>query len=185
MPVTARLRGTGRGVARLPYRGHVGEPSEKDELRIGTQEREDAIKILGDHFSEGRLPIDEYEERVGQAVEAQTRGELRPLFRDLPAPYPAFMVPPVRRVEPVPVPMYPQRTAVERVEPSDRYRVVAGVLQIVLPFGTGRFYTGHTSMAMAQLFLMFIGVGVIWSIVDGIVLLVGGGTDAYGRPLKI
>ncbi len=163
----------------------VGEPVGSDQLRIGTAEREEAVRILGDHFAEGRLAVDEYEDRVGMAVEARTRGELRPLFDDLPTPYPAFMVPPVRPVEPVPVPMYPQYTGVQPYEPSDRYRVVAGVLQIVLPFGTGRFYTGHTAVALAQLFTVFIGVGVLWSIIDGIVLLIGGGTDAYGRPLRI
>jgi hypothetical protein len=165
--------------------GRVGEPIEPDELRIGTQEREEAVKVLGDHFSAGRLPVDEYEERVGEAVEARTRGDLRPLFRDLPAPYPAFMVPPVRPVEAVPVPAYPQRHDVASYGESDRYRVVAGVLQIVFPFGVGRFYTGHTGIAVAQLVTTFIGVGVIWSIIDGIIILAGGGTDAYGRRLKI
>ncbi len=162
-----------------------GDIAGYDELRVGTREREDAVKILGDHFSEGRLPVEEYEERVGEAVAAKTRGDLRPLFRDLPAPYPAFMVPPVRPVQPVPVPVYPPYNAIQPAMPSERYRVVAGVLQIVFPFGVGRFYTGHTGMALAQLFTMFIGVGVIWSIIDGIVLLVGGGTDAEGRPLRI
>ncbi|HEY0454560.1 DUF1707 domain-containing protein [Actinophytocola sp.] len=164
----------------------MGEPigQDADAIRIGTQEREDAIKILGEHFAEGRLPVDEYEDRVGKAIDAQTRGQLRPLFGDLPAPYPAFMVPPVRPVAAVPVPVFPEHNAVQ-VVPSERYRVVAGVLQILLPFGIGRFYTGHTGIALAQLFTMFIGVGVIWSIIDGVVMLVGGGTDAYGRPLKI
>jgi hypothetical protein len=170
-------------VARLSYRESVGEP-EADDLRVGTREREEAARILGDHFAEGRLPVDEYEERVGKAVEAQTRGDLRPLFRDLPAPYPPFMVPPVRPVQPVPVPMYPPYNAVQPAEPSERYRVVAGVLQILLPFGIGRFYTGHTGIALAQLFTMFIGVGVIWSFIDGIVLLTSGGTDADGRELR-
>lgn len=170
-------------MARSRIVDHVSEPAESDELRIGTREREEAVKLLGDHLSEGRLELGEYEERVGKAVEARTRGELRPLFRDLPPPYPAFMVPPVRPVMPVPVPVYPQR-AVTEYEESDRYRVVAGVLQIIFPFGVGRFYTGHTGIALAQLFTMFIGVGVIWSFIDGIILLAGGGTDAYGRPLR-
>jgi Domain of unknown function (DUF1707)/TM2 domain len=172
-------------VARLPYRENVSELAGSDELRIGTREREEAVQVLGEHFAEGRLQIDEYEDRVGQAVEARTRGDLRPLFRDLPAPYPAFMVPPVRPVQPVAVPVYPRHTAVDHYVESDRYRVVAGVLQIVFPFGVGRFYTGHTGIALAQLFTMFIGVGVVWSIIDGIIMLVGGGTDAYGRQLKI
>ena len=68
---------------------------------------------------------------------------------------------------------------------SDKSKIAAGVLQIVLPIGIGRFYTGHAGIAVAQLLTaMFCGVGVIWSIVDGIVLLVNGGTDAQGRRLR-
>jgi hypothetical protein len=162
----------------------VEEPIEADALRVGTREREDAVTILGGHFSEGRLQVHEYEERVGKAVEARTRGDLRPLFRDLPAPYPAFMVPPVRPIEPVAVPVYPQRYDIEPYGQSDRYRVPAGVLQIVFPFGVGRFYTGHNGIAIAQLLTSFIGVGVIWSMIDGIIILAGGGRDPYGRPLR-
>jgi TM2 domain-containing membrane protein YozV len=54
----------------------------------------------------------------------------------------------------------------------------------VLPFGIGRFYTGHTHIAVAQLVLVFVGVGVIWSIIDGVLLLINGGTDAQGRRLR-
>jgi uncharacterized protein DUF1707/TM2 domain-containing protein len=170
------------GVARPAYREFVGEPVENDQLRVGTREREDAIKLLGDHFAEGRLQAEEYEERVDHAIEAKTRGDLRGLFRDLPEPYPAFMVPPTRPAESAPA--HAQRNAVEQVEPSDRYRVVAGLLQILLPFGIGRFYTGHTTMAVAQLVLVFCGVGMIWSFVDGLLLLISGGSDADGRPLR-
>jgi len=74
------------------YRGVV-EAKDSDELRIGTQEREDAARALGEHFADGRIPVDEYEERVGQVFEARTRADLRPLFADLPAPHPAFMTP--------------------------------------------------------------------------------------------
>jgi hypothetical protein len=158
-----------------------------DGLRIGTQEREDAIKILSDHMSEGRLSLDEYDQRMSAAVAATTRADLRPLFADLPAPYPAFMAPPapVPLLPPAgPPPVYYQHAPPPSVY-SDKYRVVAGALQIVLPFGTGRFYTGHTSMALAQLLLVFVGVGVIWSLVDGVVLLIGGGTDAHGRQLRV
>ena len=60
------------------------------------------------------------------------------------------------------------------------------MLQIVLPFGVGRFYTGHTGLGVAQLLIVLLtyGVGAIWPIIDGIVLLVGGGTDSYGRQLQ-
>jgi TM2 domain-containing membrane protein YozV len=70
---------------------------------------------------------------------------------------------------------------------SDKSKVVAGILQLVLgAFGAGRFYTGHTGIAVAQLLVTFgtCGIGQIWGIVDGIMILVQGGTDAQGRPLR-
>lgn len=168
----------------------TAEPSGQDALRVGTTEREDAIKILGDHFAAGRLPMHEYEHRVDAAVNAQTAGEFRPLFKDLPAPHPAFLdptaakavsLPPPAPPLPVPRPHSPHAPAVY----SHKSRVAAGLLQIMLPFGTGRFYTGHTGMAVAQLCLVFVGVGVIWSLIDGVLLLATGGTDGEGRPLRL
>ncbi len=170
------------------YRGDV-EAKDSDELRIGTQEREDAIRALGDHFADGRIPVDEYEERVGQALEAKTRADLRPLFVDLPAPHPAFMTPP-RTAAPLVRAFAPDPLAVNDPVPSspvyysDRSRVAAGVLQLVLPFGIGRFYTGHTGLAVAQLVTSFMFVGVIWCWIDGIMMLANGGTDVDGRPLR-
>jgi TM2 domain-containing membrane protein YozV len=70
---------------------------------------------------------------------------------------------------------------------SDKSKVVAGVLGITLgAFGAGRFYTGHTGMAVGQLVvtLATCGLGQFWGIIDGIMLLVNGGTDAQGRVLR-
>jgi TM2 domain-containing membrane protein YozV len=67
---------------------------------------------------------------------------------------------------------------------SDRLKVIAALLQLFLPFGTGRFYTGHTGIAIAQLVLVVFGIGVVWSFIDGIVLLAGDPTDPDGRPLR-
>jgi TM2 domain-containing membrane protein YozV len=153
--------------------------SEPDALRIGTQEREDAIRVLGEHFAAGRLSVDEYEKRVTEALESQTRGDLRPLFGDLPAPYPAFMIPPPAAAV---MPVYPPSTYPAVY--SDKNKIAAGLLQILLPFGIGRFYTGDTGIAVAQLLTSLIFVGVIWSFVDGIILLVSGGTDGQGRQLR-
>jgi TM2 domain-containing membrane protein YozV len=164
----------------------VSEPVDRDALRIGTQELEDAIQALGDHFAAGRLPTDEYEQRVTGVLEAQTRGQLRQFFDDLPAPHPRFMTPlrtpPPAPLPLVPVPAYPP---VMHTGYSDKSRVAAGLLQILLPFGIGRFYTGHIGIAVAQLLTVFVGVGVIWSMIDGVILLTAGGTDSYGRPLRI
>ncbi|HEX8867380.1 MAG TPA: TM2 domain-containing protein, partial [Lentzea sp.] len=66
---------------------------------------------------------------------------------------------------------------------SDKSKVAAGVLQLFLGhFGVGRFYMGDTGIAVAQL-LTCGGCG-IWALIDGIMILVNGGTDAQGRKLR-
>jgi TM2 domain-containing membrane protein YozV len=67
---------------------------------------------------------------------------------------------------------------------SEKSKVTAGVLQLLLGgFGVGRFYTGHTGMALGQLFTCG-GCG-IWALIDGIMLLAGKDqTDAQGRVLR-
>jgi TM2 domain-containing membrane protein YozV len=70
---------------------------------------------------------------------------------------------------------------------SDKSKVVAGVLGIALGgFGAGRFYTGHTSIAIGQLVVTLVtcGLGHFWGLIDGIMILVNGGTDAEGRILR-
>ncbi|MEU3643573.1 NINE protein [Lentzea sp. NPDC034063] len=66
---------------------------------------------------------------------------------------------------------------------SDKSKIAAGLLQLFLGnFGIGRFYMGDTGIAVAQL-LTCGGCG-IWSLIDGVLILINGGTDAEGRPLK-
>ena len=70
---------------------------------------------------------------------------------------------------------------------SDKSKLVAGLLQILLgAFGAGRFYTGHTGMAIAQIAVTWLtcGLGGLWPLIDGIMILVKGGTDAQGRILR-
>ncbi len=69
---------------------------------------------------------------------------------------------------------------------SDKSKVIAGLLQILVPLGIGRFYTGHTSMGVAQLLvtLFTCGVGALWPFIDGIMMLVGSVNDDQGRPLR-
>lgn len=52
--------------------------------RISDAEREAAMATLGRAFAEGRLTIDEYDERVQEVAAARTGSELAPLFSDLP-----------------------------------------------------------------------------------------------------
>jgi hypothetical protein len=158
--------------------------SDPDFLRIGNSERDEALKVLGDHFAEGRLPVSEYDERVSKAVQAETRADLKPLFDDLPPPHPAFMAslaphhylpPPGPSSSPVQVNRY------ELVISGERPKVVAGLLQFFLPFGIGRYYLGDNRTATAQLLLALIGIGVIWCMIDGIILLVNGTKEIQNR----
>jgi hypothetical protein len=163
--------------------------TEADNLRIGTAERESAVKALSEHMSEGRLSLEEYEERMSAALEARTQADLKALFTDLPAPYPWFMQPPSAPVPalappsglPVFVPPAPPPVPAGM---SDKNQLAAGILQILLPFGIGRFYTGHTGIGLAQLLTAPLFIGVVWSWIDGILFLVNGGRDAEGRPLQ-
>jgi hypothetical protein len=53
-------------------------------LRMSDAEREQAAGELGEHFAQGRLTAEEHSERLDQIWAARTRGELAPIFRDLP-----------------------------------------------------------------------------------------------------
>jgi hypothetical protein len=160
-------------------------PPEPQRIRVGHAEREWAVAELGEHLSQGRLDPDEYAERAASAYSARTSDELEELFADLPRPAAAV----VPTAYPAPYPA-PTLHAPYGVDPrsgmpySDRSQVVAGVLQLVLPCGIGRFYTGHHGIAVAQLLLSFVLIGVFWAFLDGIVLLAGHPTDPYGRPLR-
>ena len=70
---------------------------------------------------------------------------------------------------------------------SDKSKMVAGLLQIFLgSFGAGRFYTGHMGLAIAQIAVTWLtcGVGAIWPLIDGVMMLTGKVPDAQGRPLR-
>ncbi len=46
------------------------------------------MRLLGEHFSAGRLDVHEYDERCQQVATARFRSELNALFEDLPEPQP-------------------------------------------------------------------------------------------------
>ncbi|MFC3891779.1 DUF1707 domain-containing protein [Lentzea rhizosphaerae] len=77
----------------------MSDPSR--DIRVGDTERQQALQVLGEHMSAGRIDIDEYGERSAKITTAKTRGELMALFHDLPDPRPQFSTP---------VAMYPERS---------------------------------------------------------------------------
>ena len=69
---------------------------------------------------------------------------------------------------------------------SDKSKLVAGLLQILLPLGIGRFYIGDNKTGGWQLAvtLLTCGIGGLWPFIDGIVILVSDSRDAQGRILR-
>jgi uncharacterized protein DUF1707/uncharacterized protein DUF4190 len=62
-------------------------------MLAGDADRERAVNVLKDAFTEGRLTQPEYEDRVVRAYQARTYGELDVVTSDIPAPSvpPAFL----------------------------------------------------------------------------------------------
>jgi hypothetical protein len=56
-----------------------------DDLRIADADREAAISQLSRHTGDGRLTLDEFEERVDEVLQAKTSADLRAPFRGLPS----------------------------------------------------------------------------------------------------
>jgi hypothetical protein len=62
------------------------EPARRDpDLRVSQAERDEVVAALAGHFADGRLTVEEYEERVEGALAARTGRDLEPLLEDLPA----------------------------------------------------------------------------------------------------
>lgn len=107
----------GRGGAEIEGREQEQErdpaPSRRVErdprlLRVSHADRDRTVEILRDAAADGRLDIDELEERVERALTARTFADLEPLAEDLPVAAPA---PPAVRAPGQPT---PTDTEVER-----------------------------------------------------------------------
>ena len=62
------------------------EPERRDpDLRVSQADRDEVVAVLAGHFADGRLTVEEYEERVETAFAARTGRDLEPLLTDLPA----------------------------------------------------------------------------------------------------
>ncbi|GGT40631.1 hypothetical protein GCM10010207_45840 [Streptomyces atratus] len=63
-----------------------GMTSELPEMRASDAERERVAETLREAVAEGRLEMEEFEQRLEATYRARTHGELEPIVRDLPAP---------------------------------------------------------------------------------------------------
>jgi hypothetical protein len=63
-------------------------------IRVGDAERETIAGQLREHYADGRLTLDELNERLDQAFAAKTRADLNGVLRDLPVtPRPVVPLP--------------------------------------------------------------------------------------------
>ncbi|MFF3750052.1 DUF1707 domain-containing protein [Streptomyces sp. NPDC002018] len=69
-----------------PGPGAVSGPGAGAGTRASDAEREQIAERLREAVAEGRLDMEEFDERLEAAYKARTHGELAPLVRDLPAP---------------------------------------------------------------------------------------------------
>jgi hypothetical protein len=68
-------------------------PPERNEMRISDAERDNAASILRDAAGDGRLDLEELDERLTAVYAAKTYGDLEPVTRDLPSASSAPAVP--------------------------------------------------------------------------------------------
>jgi TM2 domain-containing membrane protein YozV len=69
---------------------------------------------------------------------------------------------------------------------SDKSKIVAALLQILIPLGIGRFYIGDNKTGTWQLVVTILtcGIGALWPFIDGIMMLATDSKDAQGRLLR-
>ena len=110
------------------------------DVRVSDSERDEVVQRLSRHTGEGRLTIDEFEERVEQVYASKTRRELDATLRGLPRP--------AVRVS-------------RRVDVADRLRPLVGIAvdgasQVTpihpLPLKTGMFLLGsHGELSVGKM----------------------------------
>ncbi|TDT33152.1 DUF1707 SHOCT-like domain-containing protein [Naumannella halotolerans] len=94
------------------------------EMRIGHAERDAVVDDLRNAAAEGRLTLEELDQRLEAALEARTLSDLDPLVADLP------VSPPSRRFDPrsaQPVAARPSLPRPAGLDPRDRLRLDGGM----------------------------------------------------------
>ena len=127
-------------------------------MGVITDERDEVIRALTRHCGDGRLTLDELEERITEAYAATTDEELRHALRDLPVETPEPVEPAaterwVPRPVPPPRPPLPQ---VARAEPPEWEKPVGALFVIG---GFVLLFNG-----------MFILAMICWFVLPGMVL---------------
>jgi len=130
-------------------------------LRLSDSERQDAVARLSSYAAEGRLSDAEATERAASARSATTRGDLAPLFADLPA-------------EPITAP--PAAPARPDGSSRGRYRRSAVLVSALMPFiAVGLFFLTGVAWGYQFAWLWFLLIPVTG------ILVYGPGSDREDR----
>lgn len=106
--------------------------ADQSELRLSDDERREALDVLSEHVSTGRLDLVEFDERSAAVSTAKRRKDLEDLFRDLPDPKPSVLRPMRGLPSPVtPAPRYRPRGRLVRNPAVLPIAVAVGVLVVV------------------------------------------------------
>lgn len=113
-------------------------------------DRERAVRELTRHCGEGRLTLDELEDRITEVYAATTEAELALAFRELPRfrPEPAE---PVAAAEPAPAPRPASRRAWTPPAPRCGHRGMAKPPVLLIIVTALLFSTAHYLLAIALL----------------------------------
>jgi hypothetical protein len=108
-------------------------------MRVGDTEREAVAAQLREHYADGRLTLDELNDRLDQALAAKTRADLNTVLRDLPT-------------TPTARPLVSPQPAYDRQGPRPGYTLLAPVMALFWMAATllgGLFLFGHGDRPIA------------------------------------
>lgn len=147
-------------------------------LRATDAHRDAVAEVVRAAVGDGRLSVAEMDARIDQVYESKTHGELAGLVEDLVIFQPQL-------------PLAPRVPAGSGPPVSDRKILIGFVLCFFFgSLGVHRFYAGRNGSAVAMLLItvLTLGMGVIitgiWSLIDLIILAVGGFRDGRSRLMR-
>lgn len=141
--------------------------ASRPDLRIGDADRESAASVLREHYAQGRLTLDEFNQRLDDTFAATTQRQLATITQDLPHLTPPAAAPPVKG-EPRPRPWHP------RVLPALGLLTALLVVSSVF-LGRGDFFPG-------RIIVVLIVIAMVRGLLRGRYHHGGGPGGRYSRP---
>jgi hypothetical protein len=151
-------------MANLP--ANSGRPPDTGDFRAADADRERVVDVLRQAAGEGRLTMEELEQRITAVYNARTYAELEPITRDLPTPGRATESPAVATAS-APIALRPSRFVISIMggfHRGDNWAVARGLAAVAVMGGgkidlrNARFTDGRASITA---FAMMGGIEII------------------------